>query len=312
MKLTDRSLCISLCLCLIVLTSVSSIAQEQAIPGSSSAGILYFIRNNNIWTFDLKTAQELQITHDKKVTSYSVSHSGRQLAYFVDAEKLYIYDLVNNKEDLIAQIKTDETNPSFSPKGDKLVLIGYSAVPVKNTIHFLSNTYGQHVRHVWLLDIKSKKLTDLMPESQYLHMFASWSPDGKLISYASFVDPWWTMFKNTEWEVDVMDVNDNNRLSYKIGKGYRSQWIDNNRLAALYDRSLKVYDIQTKQVIKEFTFDDACDADSSFSIGKAMNVLFYTSFCGREERKTGLIMFDPTSQKKREIIYDADNPTYVE
>ncbi len=70
-----------------------------------------------------------------------------------------------------------------------------------------------------------------------------------------------------------MSVNDNQRLSYKIGKGYRSQWLATNKLAVLDDRSLKVYDTQAKQVLKQFTLRDSCDSD--FSITKDMDIIIY-------------------------------------
>lgn len=188
-------------------------------------------------------------------------------------------------------------------------MIGLTASPMKKKIHFLSNTYGQLVTHVWLLDIKSKKLTDLTSDSPYRHLFANWSPDGKWISYATFVDPWWTMFKNTEWEVYIMDFNNKSDLSHKIGKGSQSQWIDTSRLAVFDERLFKVYDLQAKRVVRELKVDDPCSSD--FAIGKTIDTLFYKSMCGHEGERKKIKILDLKSRVQRELIFDAENPTYI-
>lgn len=280
-----------------IIISTPCLAQEQTQKNpitTANAGAVYFVRNNNIWLFDLKSNQEHQITNDKKITSYCVSFDGRLLAYFADAEIIYLYDLVANKETFMAQIKTDLTNPSFSPKGDRIALIGYSAA----------------TRHVWLLDIKTKKLTDLTPDSEYHHMFATWSPDGKWISYTSFVNPWWTFFKDTDWEVYILDVFDSNHASYKIGKGTQSQWTDKNTVIVARDKLLGVYNVQSKSLLKEYWIDDS-NGFGYFTIGKPGETLFYASYNGGEGEKSKVKVFDLKSRRKSEIIFDAENPAYV-
>ncbi len=189
-------------------------------------------------------------------------------------------------------------------------MIGYSAGPIKKATHYLTPTYGQYVRHVWLLDIKSKKLLDLTPESPYHHMFVSWSPDGRWVSYTSFVNPWWTFFVDTDWEVYIMEVDDKNHLPFKVGKGRQSQWIDNNKLVISDGNIVKLYDIQTKNVVKEFKVHDQ-RGFGYYSIGKSIETLFYASYAGGEGEVSKVKMFDLKSRKTKELIYNAKNPTYI-
>jgi hypothetical protein len=160
-----------------------------------------------------------------------------------------------------------------------------------------------------LLDIQTKKITDLTPESPYLHIHASWSPDGKWISFSSFVDPWWAMFKNTEWKVYIMDVNDKQHAEVNIGKGFQSQWVDNNSFVISYNRLFKVYDIQTRTVVKEFKIDDPCYSD--YSIGRTIDTIYYKAFCGGEGERPVIKIFDLKSRKKKELIPDGEYPIYI-
>ena len=293
MSFFEKGYKVALFIVIVICFSSPCVAQEQARQSMTvDAGAVYFIRNNNLWVVDLKTKQERQITRDKKISSYCVSANGRLLAYFVDAEKLYLYDLIDNKEAFLAQIKTDLTNPSFSPKAEQIVLIGYAA----------------WVRHLWLLDIKTKKLTDLMPDSPYHHMFANWSPDGKWLSYTAFVNPWWTFFIDTDWETYLLDVLDNKRPSYKIGKGTQSQWLNKNTIIIARANSLGVYNVQSRKLVKEYKADDLSEF-GDFTIENTMETLFYVpSHDGEGVKKINV--YDLKSQEQRELIIDATNPTY--
>lgn len=279
-----------------ILISSPCLAQERTSKKSSAveSGKVFFIRNNSIWVFNLKTSQERQITHDKRITSYCVSPDDRLLAYFVDADKLYLYDLSDNKETFLVQIRTDLTNPSFSPKAEQIVLIGYAAA----------------IRHVWLLNITTRKLTDLTSDSEYHHMFVNWSPDGKWISYTSFVNPWWTFIKDASWEVYILDAFDSKHTSYKIGKGSQSKWANKKRLIIAHDKSLGVYDVHSKKLVKDLKADDP-NGFGYFSIGPTPEILFYASYNGGEGDKSKVKVYDLKSGKKSELILDAENPTYV-
>ncbi len=282
----------------LVLISFPIGAQEQTPDG----GVVYFLRNHNIWVHDLKSGQGRQITHDKKISTYTVSHSGNQIAYALDDGQLYILDLIDNKETLFLK-KTSLADPSFSPKDDQLVF----TCSVPDDPYFLSNTFG-FVYHIWLLDIKTKKAIDLT-ESRYHHINAKWSPDGKWLSYSAMVDPWWTMFRDVPWEIYLMNVNDKKDLAIKIGKGKDSKWVDSKRLFISDNRLFKVYDVQTRAVVKEFNIDDPCSGDYSF--GPTMETIYYQAFCGGEGERPVIKMFDLKSRKKKELIFDGENPLYV-
>jgi Tol biopolymer transport system component len=102
------------------------------------------------------------------------------------------------------------------------------------------------------MDVRTKKATDLTVESPYHHISASWSPDGKWISYSAMVDPWWTMFKDIPWEVYLMNVSAKKDLAIKIGKGSQSQWVGNNTLTIAREKSIGVYSVQARKLEKEF------------------------------------------------------------
>lgn len=293
MSFIKKSLKVSLLTFISFMISIPCLSQEQTQnnPITADAGAVYFIRNDNIWIFDLKTSQERQIIHDKKITSYCVSSDSRLLAYFVEAEKLYLYDLKDQKETFLANIKSDLTNPAFSPKADQIVLIGYA----------------DWTRHVWLLDVKTKKLTDLTAESPYHHIHANWSPDGKWISFAAFINPWWTFFVDTDWEVYVLDALIKNPAPKKIGKGSQSQWADKNTLVIAREKSISVYNMQPRTLSKEYKTDGHV---GNFTIGNTREIIFHTLYPGGEGVKK-IARYDLTSQKRLELIINAENPTYV-
>jgi Tol biopolymer transport system component len=286
----------------LVLINFPIAAQEQAPIAASKAdeGVIYFLRNYNLWVHDLKSSQDRQITRDKKISTYTVSHSGNQIAYALDDGQLYILDLIYNKETLLLK-KTSLADPSFSPKDDQLVF----SCSVPDDPYFLSNTFG-FVHHIWLFDIRTKKAIDLT-DSRYHHINAKWSPDGKWLSYSAMVDPWWTMFRDVPWEIYLMNVNDKKDLAIKIGKGSQSQWVGNNTLTIAREKSIGVYNVQARELEKEFKADDGFD---DFTIGISIDTIFYARRPSGEG-VTKIIRYDTTSQKKREVIINADTPVYV-
>ena len=295
-------------LCLILLCSYT--AAQDSKPAASlkfDAGFVYFLKDYNLWVLDLKNAQQRQITQDKKITTYRVSHSGNQVAYVVGDKQLYLLDLLTNKEIFLIE-KQVLADPSFSPNDDQLIFTASSATKMEKKIHFLSNTYGAYVYHIWLLDIQTKEATDLTPESPYLHTDAAWSPDGKWIAYSAMVDPWWTMFKSIPWEIYLMDMSDRKDLAIKIGKGSRSKWVDSNRMAIFEDSGLMIYEIHANHAAKRISLTHPCGPYYSF--GPSLDIIFYIGYCGHEGR-TGLVMLDQQLQKENMIVFDAKNPIYV-
>jgi dipeptidyl aminopeptidase/acylaminoacyl peptidase len=301
MRLSYR---IVMVLCL-VLAGAPILAQEQKpiAASKSDAGVVYFLRNHNLWVHDLKSGQDRQITQDKKISTYTVSHSGNQIAYVLDDGQLYILDLIENKETFLIK-KTSLADPSFSPKDDQIVF----TCSVKKEEHFLSNTFG-FVYHLWLMDVQTKKATDLTVESPYHHNSASWSPDGKFISYSAMANPWWTMFKDVPWEIYLMNVDDKKDLAIKIGKGSNSIWIDSKRLVISADRLFKVYDVQTRTVVKEFKIDDPYSEDCSFE--PTLETIYCQAFCGGEGEQPVVKIFDVKTRTKKELISSAEHPLYV-
>jgi hypothetical protein len=106
-----------------------------------------------------------------------------------------------------------------------------------------------------------------------------------------------------------MAVNDKEHAEIKIGKGFESKWIDSNRLVISDNRLFKVYDVQTSTVVKEFKIDDPCSGDYSF--GPTIDIIYYQAFCGGEGERPVVKIFDLKTRKKKELISDAENPTYV-
>ncbi len=88
MKLLIKIYIFTLSACLAFTIVSNSRAEEEPLSNivTPNKDRLYFLRNSNIWTFDFKSGQKQQITHDKKITSYCASADGNLLAYFVDAK----------------------------------------------------------------------------------------------------------------------------------------------------------------------------------------------------------------------------------
>ena len=295
-------------LCLILLSSYT--AAQDSKPAASlkfDTGFVYFLKNDNLWVLDLTNAQQRQITQDKKITTYRVSHSGNQVAYVIDDKQLYLLDLLTNKEIFLIE-KNVLADPCFSPKDDQLIFTASSATRMEKKIHFLSNTYGAFVYHIWLLDIQTKKATDLTPESPYHHTDADWSPDGKWIAYSAMVDPWWTMFKSIPWEIYLMNMSDKKDLASKIGKGSTPKWLDSNRMAIFENSELVIYDVQAKHTVNGISLTKPCGP--YFSFGPSLDIIFYIGYCGHEGR-TGLVILDQKLQKENMVVFDAKDPIYV-
>jgi dipeptidyl aminopeptidase/acylaminoacyl peptidase len=304
------------CIILAAVIRIPAVAQEQSPPQPSKriACSVYFLRNKNLWIYDLQTGKDRQITQNKWIASYGVSHSGRQIAYIVFEEKkhlytLYIYDSVENT--VISLFAASLiTSPSFSPSDDKVLFDAPSTTRVESKIHLLSNTYGSYVSHIWVMDLKSRKMTDLTPESPYFHGWPSWSTDGKRICYSMFEDPWWKMFNKTiDWEIYILDVKDYKQQHLKIGKGVCSHWVDGNKFTIPDGKAIKIYDIQAKRVVNEIAIEGKCRMD--FSFGNSLDTVFYLTNCGVEGRNS-LMMFDAKTQEKTWLVYEAEDPKYVQ
>jgi len=301
-----------LCLALSIVMNALSSAMERTAKASSASdsGTVYFLRHQALWAYDVGTRRERRITHDRRVNGYCVAPDRGTLMYTDRFLALYRADRDGGNEALIARSRIDLLLfPSLSPGGDRLVFTGRSAAPMERLVHFLSNTYGQYVRHIWLMDLRTNALIDLTPASQYPAQFAVWSPDGSRIAYSVLRDPWWTFYKDAEWEVVVMEM-DADRATRTIGPGLRSQWVDDDNLAVLDSGAVKVYNIRSKQVVKEMWINDSCATD--FALGRKMDLLVYRTFCGDTRGRAGLVLYDVTSGKKRGFLRDATYPVYVE
>jgi len=110
--------------------------------------------------------------------------------------------------------------------------------------------------------------------------------------------------------VYILDVSNNAHTSHKIGKGAQSQWADKNTIVIAREKSLAVYNVLSKNLIKEYKADDP-SGFGDFTIGNTMETLLYASYNGGEGERSKIKAYDLKSRKRRELIIDAENPTYV-
>jgi Tol biopolymer transport system component len=118
---------------------------NQIYPGEVA-----FLRINkdtmegNIWSKNLKTGKEKQITSGTRILSYDISKDGRLLCYWKSSlpphllrladplsqkSELWITDLISKRSVLLLKSDSWHINCALSPKGDKVVYTTYLPEP---------------------------------------------------------------------------------------------------------------------------------------------------------------------------------------
>ncbi len=255
---------------------------------------LIYLKNKDIWVFDTLSKHHRQFTRTADISNFGVSADLTKIVFVRNAKKLYLLDMATRKESFITDVETDMSNPSISPANDKVVYISKS---LKEFTPYPSNqAFKTKVRHVWVIDLKSVKKTDLMGDSPNQYSAPKWSPDGRRISFAS-----------GSWEVSVKSMETNNEVIAKVGPGYYSEWIDDKTLAVGSNDKITIYNLETTEKVREIKFQPGF-FPAKFSIGTA-NDLYFEDM---SENPDGDIAYlDITNSKQQKLVEDARSPLFI-
>lgn len=323
---------------LLFIIALALVTASEAIADPAAAIVgshdikhkLLFLRNGDIWAFDIENQSEVQITKSKHITHYCVSFDASKIAYLKELKKLYVFDMATGAEEFITDIAVDASQPSFSPLADKIALISLSKkefeVGSKIDTTTLSNELKAYasemtkprkekVRHVWIVDIKTKSLVDVTSDVPYQHSQLKWSPDGSRLSFASYrVGK--DAYAGNKWQVYVMELNNpNHKTTVVSDSGMSSAWINNEEIVVsegVATNTLSIYNIKTK-IKKPFAAIRTGSSTPRFTLGGSQNeVIYYEEFATPEGHRDALIRsYNTHSDKAEDVVKDAVVPWYV-
>jgi dipeptidyl aminopeptidase/acylaminoacyl peptidase len=277
---------------------------------------LLFLRNGDVWAYNFENKSEKRLTYCRNIRNYAVSADATKIAYVRDLKKLFIYDTESGVEDFIAETTTDASQPSFSPLGDKIALIGYTKDKVESRFSYFMKPVKQHVRHILIVNVKTKNIEDVTQDIPFQHSQVSWSPDGRWLSFASYrfgVLDKLNLFSSKNWSVYLMDLGNSKHKTTEISGGMSSVWLNNYQVVVsegVAANVLSAYDVKTK-TIKPMTMFQAGFSSPIFSFdGMNNEVVYYETGLGTDD--TGLIRsHNIKTNKIEDVVMIAGVPLYV-
>jgi len=277
---------------------------------------LLFLRNDDIWTFDIVQRTELQLTHSGNIRNYCVSADANKIAYVKGLKKLYVYDVASGSEQFITDTETDASQPSFSPLGDKVALISLIKEKVQVRFNYFTEPVQQRVRHIWIADLKTKSMMDVTPGVPFQHSEVRWSPDGRWLSFASFRIGMLEMLSlnaKSVWKVYLMDLNDPKHKTIEIGGGMSSVWLNSDQVVVsegVAANVLSIYDVKTKTK-KPATMFRAGFSAPTFSFGGLNNDVVYYEVILDADGDGMIRSHNIQSNKTDDIVKNASAPLFV-
>lgn len=254
-------------------------------------GKLLYIKKNEIWSYDQKSNEHKQITKKHNVTNYTISNDGEILVY-VSSNKLYLLNLSTNKDEFLANAETDMSSPTLSSSNDTIIYVS------KSEREFQKSKYlKKKARHLWAIDIRSRKKKDITKESPYEYTMANYSPDGKYISFSSNQGNGWNVFVMTK---DYSQIT-------KIGDGMHSEWLQKDTLAIGNFDKVTIYNVNDKTKVREIKII-AMFNPAKFSFNNVENV-YYEEMT--ENPDIDLSYIDVANGKTDKIATDARAPKFV-
>ncbi len=294
---------------------VSPASDSTIIKKSDIQNKLLFLRNDDIWAYNVENKSEKRLTNYGDIRNYTVSADATKIAYIRSLIKLYVYDTESGVENLIAELTTDASQPSFSPLGDKIALISHSKEQMDVRLSYFFKPVRERVRHVIIVDIKSNKIDDVTQDVPFPHSQVKWSPDGRWLSFASFRFGFFDKlypFSDKKWGVYLMDLSNSKHKTIEIGGGMGSVWLSSYQVVVsdgVASNVLSVYDIKTK-TLKPSTMIQTGFSPALFTLGGMSNeIVYYETAEGPDD---GLIRsHNIKTNKTEDVVLDAAVPLYV-
>jgi hypothetical protein len=296
-------------------SGVSLASDATKIKKSDIQNKLLFLRNDDIWAYNVENKSEKRLTSSRDIRNYTVSADATKIAYIRALKKLYVYDTESGAETFIADVTTDASQPSFSPLGDKIALISHTKEEMDVRLSYFFKPVKERVRHIIIIDIKFKKIDDVTQDVPFPHSQVKWSPDGRWISFASFRFGFFDKlypFSAKKWAVYLMDLSNSKHKTTEIGGGMSSVWISSDQVVisdGVAANVLSFYDIKTK-TLKPSTMIQAGFSPALFTLGGMNNEIVYYETA--EGPDSGLIRsHNIKTNKTEDVVMDAAVPLYV-
>lgn len=277
---------------------------------------LLFLRYRDIWAHDFEKQTDIQLTHSKSITNYAVSSEASKIAYFKNNKTLYLFDIKTGAEEFIAEAATDSSQPSISPNGDKITFVAFSKNKILVKMSNYTKGVKKAVRHIWIVDVKTKNVVDVTKNLPFSHSQVNWSPDGRWLSFASFrwipqdlSNPY--HIKN--WKVYLMDLKTPEYKTQEIGGGSSSLWLNNNQVIVsdgVAANVLTIYDVNTKSKTPTTMFKAGFSAPV-FSFGGINNEMVYYEAILNSDGDGLIRSYNTQSQKTKDVVPDASVPRYI-
>ncbi len=230
-------------------------------------------------------------------------------------QQLWLINKKNLKKKQITKIEQNITDFEWSPDSKKIVLVIQSQQPqVKGTkspyvidrFQFKrdgEDFLGNYYKHLHILDVKSKKITQLTT-GNYDQLLPAWSPDSSRIAFTTKKGD---ADRHNNWDIYITDLQSNtSQLTSNIGTdadpywGAKIKWSpDGGKIAYMRSSNpdllwysitqVAITDVETK---KTQLITSSLDRNTSFpEWGKDSNTLY---FIIEDDMKSQLAVFDNT------------------
>lgn len=257
---------------------------------------LLYLKNGDIWVTDPTAKSYQQLTMLNDVSNFTISYDLAKIVLVRNYKKLYIIDLITSKEEFLSDLETDMSSPSISPSNDKIVYISKSRKEFD-----ISPFMKDKVRHIWIIDVATKKSSDLTENSSIQYSTPKWSPDGGKISFTSM------SMRSKGWKVYAVKADNNIEKNKKeVAEGFYSDWLDNKTLIIGSSDKITFYNVNTLKKIKEFKLETGF-FPAKFSFAPPNNIYYED---GRENPNLDIGIINIIDFEQKIIFQDARSPVF--
>lgn len=288
-----------------------SIARDAVkINKSDIKNKLMFLRNDDIWAYNFENKTEKRLTYYGDIRNYAISADATKLAYVRALKKLLVYDTESGVEDLIAELVTDASQPSFSPSADKIALIGLTKEPVEFRFSYFQKPVMQRVRHILIVDVKTKNVEDVTRDIPFQHSQVCWSPNGRWLSFASYrfgildkLNP----FSSKSWSVYLMDLSDSSHKTIEISGGMNSAWLNKDQIIVLEG----IYNVGTKTITDKPAATYPAGLSPLFYGGVNNEVVYYEVTPADPDENALIRSRNLQTNQTEDVVKNVNAPQYV-